>query len=99
MPGKAADIVLLRADDISLVGWNRKNPTATIIQQAGVHNVDTVLINGIVQKLNGRLVDDTNRACRLLQQTSDYVHAQAEKLGGFDVSEKVVFERLGYAPG
>lgn len=98
-PGKAADIVLLRADDISLTGWNRRNPEATVIQQAGVHNVDTVLIDGVVQKINGRLVGDAARACRLQQQTTDHVRRQADALGGFDVPERVVFERLGYTAG
>jgi cytosine/adenosine deaminase-related metal-dependent hydrolase len=98
-PGKAADIVLLQADDITLTGWNRRNPEATVIQQAGVHNVDTVLIDGVIQKRNGRLVGDAKRACKLQQETTDYVRAQADAQGGFDVPESVVFQRLGYTEG
>ena len=96
--GKAADIVLLRADDVSLVGWDRRNPAATIIQQAGVHNVETVLVAGRIVKRAGRLVADTRRACDLLARTSAHVHASARANGGFDVPESVLFERIGRTP-
>ncbi len=94
-PGKAADIVLLRADDISMVGWDRRNPAATVIQQAGVHSVETVLVNGRIVKRAGRLVGDQRRACELLGRTAAHVHASAAAGGGFDVPEHVLFERIG----
>lgn len=94
-PGKAADIVLLRADDISMIGWDRRNPAATIIQQAGVHSVETVLVDGRIVKRDGRLVADPRRACDLLGATSRHIHASAVANGGFDVPESVLFERVG----
>ena len=94
-PGKAADIVLLRADDISMVGWDKRNPAATIIQQAGVQNVETVLVNGKIVKHAGALVGDARRACELLVQTATHVHEQAAANGGFDVPEDVLFARIG----
>lgn len=97
-PSKAADIVLLRADDISMVGWDKRNPAATVIQQAGVHSVETVLVNGKIVKRLGRLVGDTRRACGLLQETATHVHASAAANGGFDVPEAVLFERIGRKP-
>ena len=97
-PGKAADIVLLRADDVSTIGWDRRNPAATVIQQAGVHSVETVLVNGKIVKRSGRLVGDTRRACDLLQRTADHVHSSALANGGFDVPESVLFERIGRTP-
>jgi 5-methylthioadenosine/S-adenosylhomocysteine deaminase len=53
-PGKAADIVLLRADDLSLLPVI--DPVASIVLHAGPANVDTVLVAGRVMKRNGRLV-------------------------------------------
>lgn len=97
-PGKAADIVLLRADDISMVGWDKRNPAATVIQQAGVHSVETVLVDGKVVKRAGRLAGDDRRACALLRQTAEHVHASAAANGGFDVPESVLFERVGRKP-
>lgn len=97
-PGKVADIVLLRADDISMVGWDKRNPAATIIQQAGVHSVETVMVDGRIVKRGGKLVGDAARACRLLAHTAEHVHASAAANGGFDVSEEVLYERVGRKP-
>jgi 5-methylthioadenosine/S-adenosylhomocysteine deaminase len=52
-PGKAADIVLLRADDITM--FPVRDPVASIVMQAGVANVDTVLVGGRVMKRGGKL--------------------------------------------
>jgi len=94
-PGKAADIVLLRADDITMVGWDRTNPEGAIIQQAGVTNVETVMVAGRLVKRSGRLVTDPAAACRLLQDTADHVHASARAEGGFGASQEVMYARLG----
>jgi 5-methylthioadenosine/S-adenosylhomocysteine deaminase len=53
-PGKAADIMLLRADDITM--FPVRDPVASIVMQAGVANVDTVLVAGKVMKRGGKLV-------------------------------------------
>ena len=97
-PGKAADIVLLRADDISTVGWDRSNPAATIIQQAGVHSVETVMVDGSVVKRHGKLVGDSARACKLLLTTAEHVHASAAANGGFGAPLEVLYERVGRKP-
>jgi 5-methylthioadenosine/S-adenosylhomocysteine deaminase len=52
--GKEADIVLLRAADITM--FPVRDPIGSIVMQGGVANVDTVLIAGKVMKRNGRLV-------------------------------------------
>jgi 5-methylthioadenosine/S-adenosylhomocysteine deaminase len=53
-PGKQADIVLLRADDIGI--YPVRDPIGSIVMQGGVAAVDTVLIAGRVMKRNGKLV-------------------------------------------
>jgi cytosine/adenosine deaminase-related metal-dependent hydrolase len=53
-PGKEADIVVLRADDINMVPVH--DPVATVLMQAGVANIDSVLIGGVFKKRDGRLL-------------------------------------------
>ena len=95
-PGKQADIVLLRADSLSLAGWDRRNPAATIVLQAGVHNVDTVLVAGRIVKRDGRMLADTRAAVRALEATSAHVHARVAEAGGFDAPQDVLYHRLGF---
>jgi len=52
--GKAADIVLLAANDITM--FPVRDPIGSIVMQGGVATVDTVLIAGRVMKRNGRLL-------------------------------------------
>jgi cytosine/adenosine deaminase-related metal-dependent hydrolase len=52
-PGKKADIVMLRATDINMVPvWD---PVISIVEMGGPGNVDTVIIDGVVRKKDGRL--------------------------------------------
>ena len=53
-PGKQADIILLRQDDLTLFPVH--DPISSIVTQAGVSNVDTVLIAGRVMKRDGRML-------------------------------------------
>jgi 5-methylthioadenosine/S-adenosylhomocysteine deaminase len=53
-PGKGADVVLLRADDITM--FPVRDPVASIVMQGGVANVDTVLVAGKVMKRGGKLL-------------------------------------------
>jgi cytosine/adenosine deaminase-related metal-dependent hydrolase len=52
-PGKKADIVMLRADDINMAPVH--DPIYSIVEIAGAGNVDLVIIDGIVRKQNGKL--------------------------------------------
>ena len=52
-PGKKADIVMLRANDINMVPVY--DPIYSIVEIAGAGNVDTVIIDGIVRKQDGKL--------------------------------------------
>ena len=52
-PGKKADIVMLRANDINMVPvWD---PIYAIVDVAGAGNVDTVIIDGVIRKERGAL--------------------------------------------
>lgn len=52
-PGKKADIVMLRANDVNMAPVY--DPIVSIVEIAGAGNVDTVIIDGIVRKQNGKL--------------------------------------------
>ncbi|MFH8381835.1 amidohydrolase family protein [Kitasatospora sp. NPDC018058] len=62
-PGKAADLVLVRTDDIDLVPVT--TPAESLVLVAHTGNVDTVLVAGRVVKRGGRLLADTARAREL----------------------------------
>lgn len=53
-PGKQADIVLLRADDLSM--FPVRNPVASVVMQGGVSCVDSVFIAGRAVKRHGKLL-------------------------------------------
>ena len=53
-PGKQADIILLRQDDLTIFPVH--DPVSSIVTQAGVSNVDTVLIAGRVMKRGGKML-------------------------------------------
>ena len=59
-PGKEADIILLRTDQLNVMPMN--NAVGAVVTSMGPQNVDTVLIAGKVMKRNGKLVGvDMNR--------------------------------------
>src|ERR1700733_3021418 len=52
--GEEADIVLLRKDDLNMFPVH--DPLSSLVTQAGISNVDTVLIGGRVVKRDGQLL-------------------------------------------
>jgi cytosine/adenosine deaminase-related metal-dependent hydrolase len=53
-PGKEADLLIIRADDINLYPSN--NAVGTVVQAAERSNIDTVIIGGRVRKYRGQVV-------------------------------------------
>jgi cytosine/adenosine deaminase-related metal-dependent hydrolase len=53
-PGKQADVTILRADDLNI--WPVHDPVSSAVMQAGLANVDTVLVAGEFRKRGGRLL-------------------------------------------
>ena len=53
-PGKEADIVMIRTDDINLYPSN--NAIGTVVPAADSSNIDTVIIGGRIRKLHGKMV-------------------------------------------
>jgi len=75
-PGKEADLVLVRADDINTVSV--PNALSAVLLSGDTSNVDTVFIAGRLRKFRGQLVGaDANRAVRLYQQSCEKIYARA----------------------
>ena len=53
-PGKQADVLLLRAGDLNMFPVH--DPIASVVMQAGLANVDTVLVAGRAVKRHGKLL-------------------------------------------
>jgi 5-methylthioadenosine/S-adenosylhomocysteine deaminase len=71
-PGKDADIVMLRTDQINVMPVN--NAYGAVVLGMDTSNVDTVFIAGKMLKSQGRLVGiDMNRITRALNQSRDYL--------------------------
>jgi cytosine/adenosine deaminase-related metal-dependent hydrolase len=74
-PGKEADIVLIRAEDINTTPLG--NAFDTVVQQAHAGNVDTVFIAGKARKWRGKLVDVNLRKHRqMVLQSREYLFIQ-----------------------
>jgi 5-methylthioadenosine/S-adenosylhomocysteine deaminase len=80
-PGKEADIIMLRADRLSL--WPLNNAPGTVVNLMNPGNVDTVFIAGQVRKWRGNLVGvDALRLMRMAEDARDAVTRRA----GFSVN-------------
>jgi len=53
-PGKQADLVMIRADDLNV--WPVHDPVATVIMQANLSNIDSVMVAGVWKKRHGKLL-------------------------------------------
>jgi cytosine/adenosine deaminase-related metal-dependent hydrolase len=75
-PGKEADIIMLRTDQLNVMPFN--NAVGAVVTSMGPQNVDTVLIAGKVVKRNGKLVRvDMNRIAKLGRQAQERAYKAA----------------------
>ena len=75
-PGKEADVVLIRTDDLNLYPSN--HAVGTVVLAADTRNVDTVIIGGRVRKLRGRMAGVNMEKFRQMADASrNYLFAQA----------------------
>jgi 5-methylthioadenosine/S-adenosylhomocysteine deaminase len=75
-PGKEADIVMLRTDQINVMPIN--DPVGAVVWGMDTSNVDSVFVAGKPMKRNGELVGvDLNRLRELVYESRDYVIKKA----------------------
>ena len=68
-PGKKADIVLINATDINVAPVI--DPVAAVVLCADVSNIETVIVDGVVKKRDGRMVADVHHARDLVEAARD----------------------------
>ena len=74
-PGKEADIVLIRADDINTLPLN--NAVGIVVNYANRNNVYAVFIAGKLKKWDGKLVGvDLNNVRKLVEESRQYLFEQ-----------------------
>ncbi|WP_053852084.1 amidohydrolase family protein [Streptomyces sp. NRRL B-24085] len=75
-PGKRADVVAIDATALNVAPVH--DATAAVTLSADVSNVDTVIVDGVVRKRDGRLTADVARARRLVEESRDRLLAAKE---------------------
>jgi len=70
-PGKKADVVVIDAGALNVAPVI--DPVAAVTLSADVSNVDTVIVNGVVRKRDGKLLADVDNARRLVEASRDYL--------------------------
>ncbi|MEU5891400.1 amidohydrolase family protein [Streptomyces sp. NPDC047461] len=68
-PGKRADVVAIDATALNVAPVH--DAAAAVTLSADVSNVDTVLVDGVIRKRDGRLTADVVRARRLVEESRD----------------------------
>jgi cytosine/adenosine deaminase-related metal-dependent hydrolase len=75
-PGKEADIITLRTDQVNIMPIN--DPVGAVVWGMDTSNVDSVFVAGKALKRNGQLLNvDLDRTGRLLSESRDYVVAKS----------------------
>ena len=75
-PGKEADIVMVRTDDVNLYPSN--HAVGTVVLAADTRNIDTVIIGGKIRKLHGRMVGvSMDRFRQMVDESRSYLFAKA----------------------
>jgi 5-methylthioadenosine/S-adenosylhomocysteine deaminase len=75
-PGKQADIILIRTDQINVVPMI--DPVGTVVVCADTSNVDSVFVAGRPIKRNGQLLNvDMSRMVGLVERSRDYLLGKA----------------------
>jgi 5-methylthioadenosine/S-adenosylhomocysteine deaminase len=74
-PGKKADIVMIDATSLNVAPVI--DPVAAVTLCADVSNVETVIVDGVVRKRDGRLLADVDRARHLVEASRDHLVEQA----------------------
>ncbi|MFI6851167.1 amidohydrolase family protein [Streptomyces sp. NPDC050416] len=75
-PGKRADIVAIDATALNVAPVH--DAAAAVTLCADVSNVDTVLVDGVIHKRDGKLLADAGRALRLVSEARDRLLAVKE---------------------
>jgi cytosine/adenosine deaminase-related metal-dependent hydrolase len=76
-PGKKADVVVIDATALNMAPVH--NPVSAVTLCADVSNVETVIVNGVIRKRDGKLLADVARARALVEASRDHLLGELEK--------------------
>ncbi len=75
-PGKEADVVMIRTDDINLYPSN--HAIGTVVLAADTRNIDTVIVGGRVRKLRGRMAGvNMDKFRQMADESRNYLFTRA----------------------
>ena len=75
-PGKEADVVMIRTDDINLYPSN--HAIGTVVLAADTRNIDTVIVGGRVRKLRGRMAGvNMEKFRQMADESRNYLFTRA----------------------
>ena len=80
-PGKKADLVIIDGHAVNVAPII--DPVAAVVCAADVSNVDTVMVNGVVLKQNGKLVADLTTPRQKVMASRDYLVSQVPTQEGW----------------
>jgi 5-methylthioadenosine/S-adenosylhomocysteine deaminase len=75
--GKQADVVVIDATALNVAPVI--DPVAAVVLCADVSNVETVIVDGVVRKRDGRLLADVGKARELVEASRDHLVSAAEQ--------------------
>ncbi len=70
-PGKKADVVIISGKHLNTAPVI--DPVATVVLAADTADVDTVIINGKIQKRDGKMLADLEKPRQLIEESKDYL--------------------------
>jgi cytosine/adenosine deaminase-related metal-dependent hydrolase len=82
-PGKKADIVIIDGNAVNT--YPVIDPVAAVVCAADISNVDTVIIDGVIRKRDGRLATDLASARAAVGASRDYLVSQVPTQDGWVV--------------
>jgi len=82
-PGKKADIVIIDGDAVNT--YPVIDPVAAVVCAADISNVETVIIDGVIRKRDGRLVADLAGPRAAVGASRDYLVSQVPTQDGWVV--------------
>ena len=86
-PGKQADVILIRTDQVNVAPV--VDPVATVVIAADTSNVDTVIVAGRIVKHHGRLMRvDLSRLLQRLDAARDHLLSNAGVIPKWTLSRK-----------
>jgi cytosine/adenosine deaminase-related metal-dependent hydrolase len=78
-PGKRADVVLVDARGINVAPVI--DPVAAVVLCADVSNIETVIVDGVVRKRDGKLLADVDGARAKVEAARDFLVEAARAKG------------------